>query len=194
MEGVSLNFRGAWGISLGRVKFGLLHLLFWAHIPQSIPSISSPERSQMTLSPLLVTLILYIQNLLLQRFCQICIEVVWQGYTEPEENEEGGNWNFECPVCVLVNMCLEPNLTRSLELSTIQNVIWRAQIYTFQLSWRQPLHIRVFISSHSMKGPFLTFPVENEWLKTRKSNRFSIVLGFLSLLLRNSWLFSGVRN
>ena len=43
----------------------------------------------MTLSPLFVTLILYIQNLLLQMFCQVYIEVVWQGYIEPEENKEG---------------------------------------------------------------------------------------------------------
>ena len=190
MEGVSLNFKGAWGISLGRVKFGLPHQLFWAHIPQSNPSIYSLKRSQMTLSPLFVTLILYIQNLLLQMFCQVYIEVVWQGYIEPEENKEGGNWNFECPVCVLVNMYLEPNLTRS----QIWHVVWN--LVFIDSSCLEGSHSTSAYSSPltAWKGTILTFPVENEWLKRRKSNHFSIVRGFISFWLGNSWLFSCVRN
>ena len=107
--------------------------------------------------------------------------MVWQGYTEPEEKKEAGNWNFECPVCILVNMCLEPSLTCSLELSTIQNVIWRAQIYRFQLSWRQPPHICIFISSHIKKGHYPYFST-GKWLKRRKSNHFNIVHGFIFLV------------
>lgn len=98
-----------------------------------ICSHTSPERSHMTLV-LYESLIFLIQHLLLQKFSQTYPGVVWQGYTNPEENKGAGHWKFESPMCVLVNMWL--NLIHRLQLNTIQNGIQKDQNSRSQAVWK----------------------------------------------------------
>lgn len=149
----------------------------------------------MTLSPLWVTLILLIQNPLLQKFCQSYFEVVWQGYTDPEENKGRGSLKVRVP-CVCFG---EPNLIHSLELNTIQNGIWRDQNSRSQAVWKagtlNPCLCLHLLSQHERALSLLLQWKLNDGQEGRVTiSALYMVSFFLVIWLLNSWLFSSVRN